>query len=116
MNLSRTLFLVAIAVLAAAGLRAWVVEGIYVATGSMEPTLKVGAHLFLDKLTYKVRAPAPGEIICFSAPVAPHEEMCKRLIAVGGQTVELREKALYVDGKAPETVAKQIDETMRLKT
>lgn len=100
MSLSRTLFLVSVAVLLAAALRAWVVEGIYVATGSMEPTLHVGAHLFLDKVTYRFRAPRPGEIICFTAPVEPHEEMCKRLIAVGGQSVELHEKAVYVDGKA----------------
>lgn len=96
----RLLFLVSVAVLLAAGLRAWVVEGIFVATGSMEPTLKVGTHLWLDKVTYRFRDPRPGEIVCFSAPVPPHEEMCKRLVAVAGQTVELREKALYVDGKA----------------
>ncbi|TBR25681.1 signal peptidase I [bacterium] len=98
----RLLFIVSLAILGAAALRAWVIEGIYVATGSMEPTLHVGAHLFLDKMTYRVRGPRPGEIICFSAPVEPYEEMCKRLVAVGGQTVELREKALYVDGKAVE--------------
>ncbi len=98
----RLLFLVSVAVLLAAGLRAWVVEGIYVATGSMEPTLHVGAHLWLDKVTYRFRAPKPGEIICFSAPIEPYEEMCKRLIAVGGQTIELKEKALLVDGKVVE--------------
>ncbi|TPW19754.1 MAG: signal peptidase I [Elusimicrobia bacterium] len=100
--MSRILFLVSIAILLAAGLRAWVVEGIYVASGSMEPTLKTGTHLFLDKVTYRFRDPRPGEIVCFSAPVAPHEEMCKRLVAVAGQTVELKDKALLVDGKAVE--------------
>lgn len=102
MSLGRTLFLVFLGVVGAWLLRAFAVEGIFVASGSMEPTLKTGTHLFLDKLTYRLRDPAPGDIVCFTAPVEPHEEMCKRLIAVGGQTVELREKALFVDGRAVE--------------
>ena len=111
----RLLFLVSVAILLAAGLRAWVVEGIYVATGSMEPTLHVGAHLWLDKLTYRFRDPKPGEIVCFTAPVEPFEEMCKRLIAVGGQTIELKEKTLFIDGKEvpePYAVHKRKDERL----
>lgn len=100
MNLGRLLFLVALGVLGALALRSWVGEGIYIATGSMEPTLHVGTHLVLDKLTYLFRDPRRGDIVSFAAPLPPHEEMVKRVIAVGGETVELREKKVFVNGAA----------------
>jgi len=98
MSLKRLLFLAAIAAVCAAGLRAFGFEGIYVATGSMEPTLKVGTHLMLDKLTLLVRDPRRGDIVVFVAPVPPHEEMIKRVIAVGGDRVEMRKKRVFLDG------------------
>lgn len=98
MSLKRLLFLTAIAAVCAAGLRAFAFEGIFVATGSMEPTLKVGTHLVLDKLTLRFRDPRRGDIVVFVAPVPPHEEMLKRVIAVGGDRVEMRAKKVILNG------------------
>ena len=63
MKLQRFLFLVAIAVVLAAGLRHFIFEGVYIASASIEPTLPVGRHLFLDKTTYIFRDPRRGDVI-----------------------------------------------------
>ena len=116
MNLGRLLFLVVLGVLGALALRAWVGEGIYIASASMEPTLHVGAHLILDKVTYLFREPRRGDIVCFIGPLPPHEELVKRVVALGGETVELREKKVYVGGAAldePYASYKRAGETLK---
>ena len=106
MELKRILKLLVIAGAAAALLRAFVVEGIYIASASMEPALPVGAHVFLDKVTLRLREPRRGEIVVFRSPVEPDVDLVKRVIAVGGETVELRAKAVFIDGAAlPEPYA-----------
>jgi signal peptidase I len=95
----RLLFLFLIAAGIVLPVRAWVLEPIYIPTASMEPTLPVGRHLFCDKVTLKRRKIRRGDIIVFRPPTGEAEEMVKRVIAVPGETVELREKAVFIDGK-----------------
>jgi signal peptidase I len=80
-------------------IRAWVMEPIVIASASMEPTLRVGTLLMLDKWTLRHRPPQRGEIVSFRSPISP-EDMVKRVIAVPGDVVELREKQVLVNGKA----------------
>jgi len=94
----RTSLIIIITVAAVFAVRRWVVEPIYIASDSMAPTLTKGHHLFLDKLTYRFRAPGRGEIISFKSPVGEDHESVKRVIAVGGDTVELRRKKVYLNG------------------
>ncbi len=75
-------------------------EGIYVASASMEPTLPVGTHLMVNKLLAHVRKPQPGDVIVFESPVDSSKGLIKRVIAVGGQTIEIHRKAVLVDGTA----------------
>ncbi|HVE12907.1 MAG TPA: signal peptidase I [Elusimicrobiota bacterium] len=100
MSLGRLLVLTLMGALGAALLRATALEGVYIASGSMEPTLPVGAHLFLDKVTPRLRDYRRGEIISFRAPIPPYHPMVKRVIAVAGDTVELRKKVVYLNGSA----------------
>ena len=97
MSFGRLLYLAAIAAAAALLLRLWLFEGIYAASASMEPTLPVGVSVVLDKVTYKLRDPRRGEIVVFTSPVPPQKDMIKRVIAVGGDTVEIRDKRVYVN-------------------
>ena len=99
MKISRLLFLVCLAVSIAAGLRLWVFEAIYVASGSMEPTLPVGLHLVVDKVTLRLRAPRRGDIVIFHSPVGEDIDLCKRVVALPGETVELRAKKVFIDGR-----------------
>jgi signal peptidase I len=97
MSFSRLLFLVCVALAIVLPIRYWVVEPIYIATPSMEPRLPVGGHVWMDKVTLRWRIPRRGEIIVFRSPVGDDHEFVKRVIAVPGDTVELREKSLYLN-------------------
>ncbi|HRY30401.1 MAG TPA: signal peptidase I [Elusimicrobiota bacterium] len=96
--MKRWLFLFALGALGAWVVRGGMVEGIVVATASMEPTLPVGTHLFVNKAAYRFRAPRRGEIVVFPSPVG-QKDMVKRIIAVEGDTVELRKKKVYLNDK-----------------
>lgn len=96
--MKRILYLVFLGALGAWVLRAYAVEGIYIATGSMEPTLHVGLHVFVNKVVYRVRAPQRGEIVLFPSPVE-QKELVKRVIAVGGDTLRIEKKQVILNGK-----------------
>jgi len=87
------------AVSIALALRLWVFEAIYVASASMEPTLPVGTHLFIDKVTLRLRPPRRGDIVVFHSPTGQDLDLAKRVIALGGETVELRAKKVFIDGR-----------------
>ena len=94
-------------------LRSFVVEAYQIPSGSMIPTLEIGDHIFVNKLVYGVRIPFTdikfathfrqprrGEIIVFSHPVSRDEDLIKRVVAVGGDEVEVRDNVVYVNGVA----------------
>lgn len=83
-------------------LRNYLFEGIYIASPSMEPTLEVGLHLFLDKTAYLFSAPKRGDVIVFKSPVSPDKEMVKRVIAIAGDKIELRRKRVILNDVAQE--------------
>jgi signal peptidase I len=96
----RLLLCVSFAVSAAFAGRTYLGEPIYIATGSMEPTLHVGGRYLDDKLTLKFREPRRGEIILFKPPVGSGDrDYGKRVIGLPGDTVELRAKKVLVNGK-----------------
>ncbi len=101
-----------------------IIKATQIYSGSMEDTLKVGDFLFINKFIYGIkipytdislpalREPKPGDIIVFKVYQSPIKDVkvtatpgyesvsyVKRCIAVAGQTVEIRSKVVYVDGK-----------------
>ncbi|MCD6098439.1 signal peptidase I [bacterium] len=79
-------------------LRTFVVQAYRIPTGSMEDTLLIGDFLLGEKITYRFRDPRPGEVVIFKYPLNPRKDYVKRCVAVGGQTVFVRDKVLFVDG------------------
>ncbi|WP_104081676.1 signal peptidase I [Cryobacterium sp. Y11] len=79
------------------GLRLWVVEPLTVSSNSMEPTVARGSIIFLLKTTPSADAFTPGRLVVFQSPKDGHTTI-KRVIAVGGQQVDIRDAILYVDG------------------
>ncbi len=65
---------------------------------SMFPTFKDQEYLLTDKITYKQRLPMFGDVIVFKAPVNENFDFIKRVIAIPGQTVMIKEGHVYVDG------------------
>ena len=92
------------------GVKMTMIEGFKIPSSSMYPTLIIGDHLFVDKLSVKWREPSRGEIIVFEQPCA-HRTYIKRVIAIGGDTVEVRCSVVYVNGiaKTPTLVAKETE-------
>lgn len=98
MSLRRLAVLLGVAVFLFALMRLLVFETIVIASASMEPALPVGGKAILDKLTYRFREPRRGDIVLFDSPVPPHAVLGKRVIGVAGDTIELKRKAIYLNG------------------
>ena len=69
-------------------------------SGSMEDTIEIGDMVFAEKVSYYFRDPEPGDIVTFEDPLVPGRILIKRCIATGGQTVELVDGGVVVDGVA----------------
>jgi signal peptidase I len=102
---------IALALLIALAVRSSVVQAFWVPSGSMLPTIQIGDHIFVNKLAYSVRLPLIGtelvkigdlhrdDIVVFVSPIDPATDLIKRVIAVPGDTVEIRNKQLFVNGE-----------------
>lgn len=88
-----------IAALIAIAVRTFLVGPYKIPTGSMRTTLLEGDRIFVDKITYRFRPPRRGEIIVFKYPLDPKKDFVKRLIAYGGEEVEIRDGSVWVNGK-----------------
>ena len=66
---------------------------------SMLPTLREGERVLVDKLTYKLREPARGEVVVFRYPADMRRKFIKRVIGVPGDVVEVRDWLVYVNGE-----------------
>ncbi|MFC1650299.1 signal peptidase I [Candidatus Latescibacterota bacterium] len=90
-------------------IKTFLIQNFKIPSSSMEETLLIGDRLFAVKFLYgtkipftkknilKIRDPKPGDVIIFRYPMDPSTPFIKRCVAVGGQTVEIRDKKLYVD-------------------
>jgi signal peptidase I len=100
------------AILIALALRAFVIEAFKIPSSSMYPTLEIGDHIFVNKFIYGLRIPYTqikffefrkphrGEVIVFQYPCDMDRDYIKRVVAVAGDTVEVRCNVVYVNGKA----------------
>jgi signal peptidase I len=82
------------------GIRAVAVEAFVVPTGGMSPTIMAGEKLWADKITSHFRGFYRGEIVAFYSPPDPKMRHIKRIAAVAGDRIEVREGILYVNGAA----------------
>ena len=90
---------VAFAVGVAFLLRTFVGMPYYVPSGSMRDTILEGDMLLGEKVSLRFEAPAQGDIVTFESPL-DGETLIKRVVAVGGQTIDLVDGAVYFDGEA----------------
>jgi signal peptidase I len=102
---------IVIAVILALFIRTFVVQAFKIPTGSMEENLLIGDHLLVNKFVFGPTETAlertllpvgtikRGDILVFKYPVEPDRDFIKRVIGLPGETVELREKKVYINGK-----------------
>ncbi|MBL7069160.1 MAG: signal peptidase I [Candidatus Omnitrophica bacterium] len=91
-----------VALILALIIRTFVVQAFKIPTGSMIPTLLAGDRLLVNKFIYKFKEPERGDIIVFKYPGDEKKDFIKRLIATSGETVEIRNGDIYIDGNKVE--------------
>jgi len=98
--LLETALLVALAFVLAQGIKAYIVQPFVIPSGSMLPTIQLGDRVIAEKLTYRFsHPPAQGDIVVFDNPLKNPPILIKRVIALEGQTIDLRDGVVYVDGQ-----------------
>lgn len=88
----------AVGVVLALLLRAFVIGAYYVPSGSMLDTIQEGDLLLGERVSLAWDDPNPGDVVTFVSPLDPDETLVKRVIAVGGQTIDLVDGHVVVDG------------------
>ena len=100
-----------VAILIALFIRTFVVQAFKIPSGSMKQTLQIGDHILVNKFIFGVKipywnktiipfkSPQRGAIIVFKYPMDPQKDFIKRVIGVGGDVIESRDKQLFVNHK-----------------
>lgn len=94
--------IVVVSLILALLIRGFVVESFLVDGVSMEPTLHDGERLLVNKLVYRFHPPERFDIVVFRYPRDPSREFIKRVIGLPGETVEIVEGQVYVNGRPVE--------------
>jgi len=101
---------IAIALLLALFIRGFVVQAFKIPSGSMIPTLLVGDHILVSKFIYGLRNPFTGsvlipikdperlDVVVFKYPLNPSQDFIKRVVCLPGDTIEVINKKVYVNG------------------
>lgn len=116
-----TIEAIVVALLLAFVIRAFVVQAFKIPSGSMLDTLQIGDHLLVSKFAYDVRLPSNiwldttdgkvlaqtgdperGDIIVFKFPEDETKDFIKRVIGLPGETLEVRDKVVYINGNVIE--------------
>ena len=99
------------ALLLALVIRAYIVQAFKIPSGSMIPTLLIGDHILVNKFIYGTKIPfsdkrilifkkpAKGDIIVFKYPEDPEKDFIKRVMAVGGDQIESKNKVIFINGE-----------------
>ncbi len=91
---------VIIAVVLALFIRAFIVQSFKIPSDSMVPTLQskpINDRIMANKFIYKFHPPKRGDIIVFRSPAEPKKNFIKRVIASGGEEVEIKKGDIYID-------------------
>ena len=101
---------IVIAILLALAIRTFVIQAFTIPSGSMMDTLLVGDYILVNKFIYGaeipftnlhlpgIRQPRRGDIIVFRYPQDESRDFIKRIIAVGGEAVQVRGNRVYING------------------
>jgi len=102
---------IAIAIIIALFIRTFIVHPFKIPSGSMLPTLEIGDQIMVNKFIYGAKLPflrntiipgsipQRGDIIVFIYPQDKSKDFIKRVIALGGERVEIKDKKIFINGK-----------------
>jgi len=87
------------AIVIAIVIRTFFIGNFKIPSASMVPTLKIGDRLLANKFIYKVREPRRGEVVIFKYPEDPKRDFVKRLIALPGERVRIKDGKIHINGR-----------------
>ncbi|MFT5701054.1 MAG: signal peptidase I [Desulforhopalus sp.] len=103
---------ICIAILLALFIRTFIVQAFKIPSGSMLPTLLIGDHLLVNKFIYGIRVPfsgkilvpivdpSKGDVVVFKFPKDRSIDYIKRVVGTPGDTIEIKNKKVFVNGIA----------------
>ena len=103
---------ITIAIILALFIRTFIVQAFKIPSGSMLPTLLIGDHLLVNKFIYGIRVPFSGEVlipvrspdrgdvVVFRFPKDRSVDYIKRVVGIPGDTVQIRDKKVFINGKS----------------
>jgi signal peptidase I len=77
----------------------FVVQAFYIPSGSMEPTLQIDDRILVSKFSYRLGRIARGDVIVFHYPLNPGKDFVKRVVALSGERVELRDGVVLINNQ-----------------
>ena len=84
-------------------IRYFLIQPFYVKGASMEPTFDDHEYLIIDELSYRLRAPARGEVVVFRYPLDPRQYFIKRIVGLPGEKLRVSDsKIVIVNAEHPE--------------
>jgi len=97
------LVVLAVALSAAFAVRFWVLQQFYISGPSMETTLYSNDRVLVNKLSYRLHGVHRGDVVVFdritrNGNEVAHDDLIKRVVALSGETIEIRNCAVYIDG------------------
>lgn len=95
---------IAVALGAALGVRVYVLQQFYISGPSMETTLFGDDRVLVNKLSYRFGEIGRGDVVVFdrvttSNGVVAHDDLIKRIVALGGESIEIKDCGVLIDGK-----------------
>ncbi len=87
-----------LALILAMVIKTFVIQAFKIPSGSMLNTLQIGDHILVNKFVYKFWEPARGDIFVFLYPGDESRDFIKRVIGLPGETLEIRNRVVYING------------------
>jgi signal peptidase I len=81
-------------------IKANIIQAFQTPSGSMLPTLAIGDHILIDKSSGTRAAIRRGDVVVFKYPEDPKKDFVKRVVAIGGDTIEEKSKVIYINRNA----------------
>lgn len=103
-NLVEWVVILGVALLVAALARSFLIQAFYIPSASMAPRLAIGDRVLVNKLSYRLGEIDRGDLVVFDRPDCDQsdpdiEDLIKRVVALGGETVQGRDGSVFVDGE-----------------
>ncbi|MBN2406830.1 MAG: signal peptidase I [Elusimicrobia bacterium] len=95
--MKRLVFIIAVGIVLALLFRHFCLEVVYIATPSMEPSIRVKDQVVVNKTAYLFNKPGRGDIIMFSSPVSD-KDLVKRVVGLPGEIFHIEDKAVFING------------------